>query len=362
MDPLTHTLLGASLAASRLGAKTRLAVPALVIGANLPDLDVVAYTRGSDFALGFRRGWTHGVAAVVVLPVLLATVLWLWDRWRSSDDSDPPLATGWLFGLSYLAVATHPTLDWLNTYGMRWLMPFRDTWYYGDSVFIVDPWLWLILGAGWLLGRRPAPAVGVVSTVIVASLILMVAKRAPTYLPPISIVLIVLLTALLWTPRSPSLTGARSATFGLMMAGLYIAIMIGLHAVTERRVRHELDLAGVTPFDQLMIGPRPANPLAWDVVVRQDRSIRHGRFHWHGERELQLAASELRSARGTALWQEIEATGQEPGFVRWVRLPWYDIEVDAAQRRVWVMDARYARRRRSGFGTAEFELPTAAAE
>ena len=68
MDPLTHTLLGANLAATRLGATTRLAGAALVIGANLPDVDAVTYFLGDDAALGLRRGWTHGVLALAVLP------------------------------------------------------------------------------------------------------------------------------------------------------------------------------------------------------------------------------------------------------------------------------------------------------
>ena len=64
MDPLTHTLVGASLASSKLGEKTRYATAALVIGANLPDIDVLSYFAGGDAALGFRRGWTHGVLAL----------------------------------------------------------------------------------------------------------------------------------------------------------------------------------------------------------------------------------------------------------------------------------------------------------
>ena len=65
MDPLTHTLVGASLASTRLGNTTRFATVALVVGANLPDIDVLAYFAGGDAALGFRRGWTHGVLALV---------------------------------------------------------------------------------------------------------------------------------------------------------------------------------------------------------------------------------------------------------------------------------------------------------
>ena len=63
--------------------------------------------------------------------------------------------------LSYLGVLTHVALDWLNTYGVRLLMPFDRRWFYGDTLFIIDPWLWLALGGGVWLARRgggPAPA------------------------------------------------------------------------------------------------------------------------------------------------------------------------------------------------------------
>ncbi len=29
----------------------------------------------------------------------------------------------------------------------RLLMPFNDTWFYGDTLFIIDPWVWLLAGA-----------------------------------------------------------------------------------------------------------------------------------------------------------------------------------------------------------------------
>jgi inner membrane protein len=53
-------------------------------------------------------------------------------------------------------------LDWLNTYGVRLLMPFSGHWFYGDTLFIIDPWVWLLLGAGvassrWRRRRSAAP-------------------------------------------------------------------------------------------------------------------------------------------------------------------------------------------------------------
>ncbi|HEX6177712.1 MAG TPA: metal-dependent hydrolase, partial [Thermoanaerobaculia bacterium] len=119
MDPLTHTLVGANLASTRLGRTTSLATAALVAGANLPDVDSILYFTGhSDLALGFRRGWTHGILALVVLPLVQTALLIAYARWRKIA-----ISPRWLLVLSFVAILTHPFLDWLNNYGMRWLMP-----------------------------------------------------------------------------------------------------------------------------------------------------------------------------------------------------------------------------------------------
>ena len=61
--------------------------------------------------------------------------------------------------LSYVGVLSHVALDLLNNYGVRLFMPFSNRWFYGDAVFIIDPWLWLTLGAGIWLARRRGIAV-----------------------------------------------------------------------------------------------------------------------------------------------------------------------------------------------------------
>ena len=35
-------------------------------------------------------------------------------------------------------------LDWTNSYGVHPFWPFDDRWRYGDAVFIVEPWLWIV--------------------------------------------------------------------------------------------------------------------------------------------------------------------------------------------------------------------------
>src|SRR5688572_9506266 len=91
---------------------------------------------------------------MLVLPLLVAGAMLAWDRWmrRRRDPDAPPARFGPLLLLSAIGVLTHPTLDWLNVYGMRWWLPFDGRWSYGDSLFIIDPWLWLLLGAAVALG------------------------------------------------------------------------------------------------------------------------------------------------------------------------------------------------------------------
>jgi len=155
MDNLTHSLVGALLGQAGLKRKTGLAMPALIIGANLPDIDVSCFFWLDDIEhLGFRRGITHGPPAMLLLPIMLAGLLWGFDRWQDRRGTRPeqrlPVRFRWLFLLSFIACLSHPALDWLNVYGIRLLEPFSSTWFYGDTLFIIDIWLWLLLGfATW---------------------------------------------------------------------------------------------------------------------------------------------------------------------------------------------------------------------
>ena len=342
MDPLTHTLVGANLASTRLGSKTRLATAALVVGANLPDVDSILYFTGhSDLALGFRRGWTHGVLALVVLPVIQTALLVAFARWRRIDVS-----RGWLLALSFLAILTHPFLDWLNNYGMRWLMPFRGTWFYGDSVFIMDPLLWLILGCGWLIGRRATPALLTTWGVFTGLIAWVVSGRSPTYLIVVGGVALVLLAALLWR------TSRSFATAALVLASLYIGARLTIHSITAAEIRRQIPSAA-----RLMAAPHPIDPLRWDVVAQTPAGYRFGRFHWR-QGALSLEPEVLPLPADTPEWRAARQDPSIQGFVTWMRFPWYEIERTPARTLVHVRDARYAVRRRAGggFGGVTVEL------
>ena len=166
MDNLTHSLVGWALAETGLKNRTRKGMAALVLAANMPDIDVFfGWVPWAPLAM--HRGFTHGlVGGVVLMPPLLAALLWVLDRWQASchpiAPDALPLRFGWLVLLSYVGAITHPMLDLQNVYAIQLLSPMSSEWFHTDSLFIVSPWLLAMLGAGiWLARRRQtgAPAV-----------------------------------------------------------------------------------------------------------------------------------------------------------------------------------------------------------
>ena len=146
MDNITHSLAGALLGQMGLKKTTARAMPTLIIAANIPDVDAVAVLMGSEH-LALRRGLTHGPVAMVVLPILLTGIMLLYDRWRPAKGT-VPVQPWWLLACAVIGTLSHPALDWLNSYGIRLLEPFSERWFYGDTLFIIDIWVWGLLVFG----------------------------------------------------------------------------------------------------------------------------------------------------------------------------------------------------------------------
>lgn len=342
MDPLTHTLVGANLSATRLGEKTRFAAAALIVGANLPDIDGICYFIDSDLALGFRRGWTHGVLALVLLPLIQAALLMLLDRLRPRGELRADFRQ--LVLLSAIAIWSHPFLDWLNTYGMRWLMPFDGRWFYGDAVFIMDVWLWLVLGIGYLAGRRASPVLVITAIVIGSWVVRTVARRSPEYLPLLITIMVIFAAALLWKEplRRPQLA-RRFAGAALVIAGTYIGARLVLNEATEAAVSRELSRRGHV-VTEVMTGPDPITPLEWSVVARTGSVYRYGEFDW-STRELTLQPATTPAWRDSEEWRRAASHPSVWGLVTWLRFPAYEIERKGNVTLVHIWDAR-----RSGAG------------
>ena len=308
------------MARSGLGRRTALGTATLLIGANLPDVDVLAYLDGPAADLSFRRGWTHGVLALVVLPFVLTAAVLMLDRLvrRAARAVLPSgVKPGQVLLLATLSVLSHPILDMLNTYGVRWLMPFRGQWYYGDTLFIVDPWLWLVLGVGVVASRRP---------------------RAP---------------------RGHDPGATRPARIALAASACYVIGMAVSGIVARGIARRELTALG-GPVERLMVAPRPLTPFVRQVVAVQGESYRVGIFRWLESPHVQ-AASLRRFPRPAPGDPIIEAAREQPlgrRFLGWARFPTVQTDTSATgQVLVHLIDLRYADRAGAGFGSVTVPLP-----
>jgi inner membrane protein len=63
-------------------------------------------------------------------------------------SKEGPIKFGGLLLACFLGTLSHPILDYLTGYGTRLLEPFSHRWFYGDTLFIVDPWIWIMLILG----------------------------------------------------------------------------------------------------------------------------------------------------------------------------------------------------------------------
>ena len=152
MDNLTHSLVGAVMGRMGLKRLSPRAMPAMIIAANLPDIDsFVARAIGCE-PIAAHRGFTHGIGGLVTMPFLAVAIIWLWEKLRPGKEG--PLKLGGLLLACFLAVLSHPLLDLMNTYGTRVLEPFSHRWFYADTLFIVDPWIWVMLILGLEMSWR----------------------------------------------------------------------------------------------------------------------------------------------------------------------------------------------------------------
>ena len=366
MDPLAHTLVGAALAETRLGSlgRTTLAGPALILGANAPDIDAVTMFLGRDVSLGFRRGWTHGVLAMVILPLALTALLLLADRtvaaWRGRE---PRARAGPLLALSTIAVLSHPALDWLNTYGVRFLMPFDGTWFYGDALFIVDPWVWLLAATPVVLAHSAsrASAAGWIVLGIAATSLITGFEGAPA---PARVLWCAGVATIVWLRFSGRWERhlPRVAAACAVVLAVYAAAMAVASAAAERQVAALLrarvlpGAAAASGPIEVLASPAPANPWRRDIIVADAAHYHFLELDWLSDPPLRAVGGSIpRGARDPV----VDAALTAPhvwGLATWMRLPAFDVEVTRDGYRVSISDVRYARRPGGGFGATVVEL------
>jgi inner membrane protein len=257
-----------------------------------------------------------------ILPILLSGGLLLFSRLigRVRPDRPPEPVPKQLLLLSSIAILSHPILDTLNTYGVRWLMPFSGRWFYGDALFIIDPWLWLALGSGliWSWRRR----------------------------------------------RRKMASSTAPARFALGVVGLYMGSMWLSSVAARRLIAQEIGALSHRPVGQVMAGPVPLEVLTRDYVVQQDGSYQVGSFGWLARPHIdpETVRSFPRGRPRHPAFAVAETTQVMRRFLRWARFPTFQVQAAGAnQYLVHAVDLRYARRPGEDFGTISVAVSLAPA-
>lgn len=360
MDNLAHSLFGAVLAETGLKRLTPLATATLVVGANLPDVDAFVTLAGEDAAMFWRRGITHGLLALALWPLVLTLAMLGIDRVRRArDPGASPASPGWLFVLSAIGIWSHTSLDWLNSYGVRWLLPFDGRWFYGDALFIVDPWFWLLAAAAVVLARtsRQAGRVGWTIVALATTGVIIGTPFVPLtgrllWLAGVTAIAIARTRA----PRPDAIERVGRVCFALLVA--YLGLMVAGSWRARSLAAEWLSGHGIA-FTQLVANPLAAESLTREVIVVDADRYRFLRVPLLGG-TIGVSAPEV--ARGDEATRVIAAALAIPahrGLGNWLRLPAYEVYRDGAGWRVVVRDMRYARLGGRGPGSADIRVSDA---
>lgn len=277
MDNVTHTLAGLVIAESAVQLRTRRtgstasprfqagAALSAMVAANLPDGDLLYTGVGGD-RLAYilhHRGHTHTVVIALLGAALLwgaALLLWRWRARAFPDRGD----TRWLGAVVLVAALSHLVLDWTNSYGIHPFWPFDNQWHYGDAVFIVEPWFWVVGVPPLVAATGSRVARALLSFILAAGLVLawrvaLVAAGAAAALTAGALLSIVLARTLHPGGRIAAAVSGWVAVTLVMAAGSALARAEVVRAVNDR--------APGTALLDVVVSPLPANPLCTTVIT-----------------------------------------------------------------------------------------------
>jgi len=281
MDNLTHSLVGLTAAKAGLERLSPGASALCILAANAPDVDVAILLFGDRWTyLHNHRGITHSIVGVaflaLFLPLLFYGVDRLWARFRNRPASTK--LPGLLLA-SILVTATHPILDWTNSYGVRPLLPWNAKWYYGDLVYIIDPYQWLLLGGVCFLlsakTRGGRVVWGVVAAVLTALVIISPRGAGlPSFFVVFWIAAVVGLIVL-FVLGAARKWGSKLAYNALWLVLFYWFVLTTFHmdALVTGTEQAEIIVkqTGET-IGRRAAMPTLANPFRWDYVFETERA------------------------------------------------------------------------------------------
>lgn len=279
MDNVTHSLLGAALATFALPTavlprQRTLFLAAGILASNAPDLDLL-YVGIMPPPLGYllhHRGHTHTLAGLAGLGALFGlAALAIPALRRLIRANGVRLAL-----LIAVALVSHVLLDACNSYGVHALYPIDTGWYYGDSLFIIEPWLWLLLAAAlpWHALSRLAGG-----TLLALVSLLGVSLAIVGIVPILSIAAMAATgAAIAWGARG--MARQTRAGAALLASVLFVAGMFGLSRAARAEAYTAMAPRVRGAIVDIVLSPNPAAPLCW-AVIGVERDPRAGELALH---------------------------------------------------------------------------------
>ena len=123
---------------------------ACVAAAEFPDIDIALAPLGHETFFRWHRTFTHSAVLLPFWAVLLA-----WAFWEISGRKNFRLMFGGAAG-----IASHLGMDWATNYGTELFWPLSDARLALSWVFIVDVYVWGLLGTGLVVALWSRPERG----------------------------------------------------------------------------------------------------------------------------------------------------------------------------------------------------------
>ena len=286
MDNLTHSLVGLTSAKGGLERLSPYATVVCLISANAADADFVSVFFGDRWTLlQHHRGITHSIIGTLGIGCLVPALAFAIERIVSTARRRATrIRLRGLFAASMVAAITHPLMDWTNNYGVRPLLPWSSRWFYGDLVFIVDPYMWLVLGAAAFLltsNTRLKTTAWAILAAITTLLIVSAARRGLDDNGGLKI------ASVIWIAGIITLIGLRffhvnkrlgrsTAMAALGFVVLYwsgLAIMHRFAYANSLAVGNELAKQRGEKLVRAVAMPAVATPFRWQSVAETDRAV-----------------------------------------------------------------------------------------
>lgn len=353
MDNLTHSLVGLTAAKAGLERLSPYATVVCLASANAADADFVTLFFGDRWTLlQQHRGITHSIVGTMAIGLLVPILALLIERIVGAlTNYTTRIRFRGLVLASMVAAATHPLMDWTNNYGVRPLLPWSGRWFYGDLVFIVDPYLWLVLGGAVFLltsNTKVRTLAWAVFATLVTSLII-IASRNREASPAVKIAVVIWIVGILIFmalrfSRFPKRLGRAIAFVAL----LFVVCYWGVLAVIQRGAYDEAVIVATQLADargerliKAAAMPAIATPFTWQCVAETDHAMY--RFLISGENASPPHRFEKLTGKGAQLLSIAEKDRRAQVLLGFARFPIEKIDSDncVGQALVQFADLRY---------------------